>query len=118
MIQLRRRGPGAGEPEGGARFRPGSIVFHRRYRYRGVVVEVDPHCMAEEAWYQSNQTQPSREQPWYHTLVDGAGHTTYVAEGHLMPDPTCEPIEHPLLEHYFTGYEDGCYLRNDVPWGT
>lgn len=116
MIQLRRSGPDGGEA-GGPRFRPGSIVLHRRYHYRAVVVAVDARCLADEAWYQSNQTQPLRDQPWYHTLVDGAAHTTYVAESNLTPDPSGAPIDHPLLEYYFEGYEGESYLRNHMPWG-
>ena len=116
MIQLRSRGPDGDEPSPNARFRPGAIVFHKRYRYRGVVVEGDDRCLADEAWYQGNLTQPDRSQPWYHVLPDGIPHTKYVAEDNLMPDPTGAPISHPLLDRYFTGYADGYYVRNAVPW--
>lgn len=115
MIQVRRREPESGGG-GSARFPPGSIVAHRRYGYRGVVVAADERCMADEAWYRSNQTQPDRDQPWYHTLVDGVLHVTYAAQENLMPDPTGAPVHHPLLERYFTSYADGSYVRNDLPW--
>ena len=116
MIQFRRHRPAGGEPESGARFQPGEIVFHRRYRYRGVVVESDAECRATEAWYQGNMTQPDRDQAWYHVLPDGEVHAKYVAEDNLMPDPTGAPIRHPLLRRFFSGFADGCYVRNDVPW--
>jgi len=116
MIQIRRFDPPGREPGDGARFRPGALVGHRRYRYRGVVVDRDPECRADEGWYQSNQTQPPRDQPWYHVLPDGALHTTYVAEQNLMPDPTGEPVAHPLIETYFSSFGEGYYVRNDVPW--
>jgi hemimethylated DNA binding protein len=52
----------------------------------GVVFERDPACMADEAWYLANKTQPPRDQPWCHVMVDGAERTTYVAESNLEPD--------------------------------
>jgi len=97
-------------------FTPGQIIKHRRYGYRGVIVEVDPQCQATEQWYQKNQTQPSRDQPWYHVFVDGSNGATYPAQENLMPDTTGQPIEHPLLEYFFSRFEDGRYIRNDRPW--
>ena len=70
------------------RFAPGDLVRHRRYGYRGVVVDSDPECLADEAWYQSNKTQPKKDQPWYHVLVHGGGQLTYPAETSLEPDPS------------------------------
>ena len=60
-------------------FEPGDIIEHIRYSYRGVVVHFDTICLAPEDWYQTNQTQPDREQPWYHVLVDGNQQVTYVS---------------------------------------
>jgi len=99
------------------RFRPGELIQHRRYGYRGVIVDFDPRCMADEAWYQANQTQPDRDQPWYHVLVDGAAHTTYVAQENLEPDPSGAPVRHPLVDYFFSEFRDGVYRRNDTPWG-
>ena len=42
------------------KFKPGQIVAHLKYSYRGLVVESDESCKADETWYQSNQTQPDR----------------------------------------------------------
>ena len=100
------------------RFVPGELVRHRRYGYRGVVVAFDLACAASESWYRSNRSQPKRAQPWYHVLVDGAAHTTYAAEENLMADESPVEIRHPLLEHFFSGFADGYYLRNDRPWGS
>lgn len=97
-------------------FSPGELVKHRRYGYRGVVVDVDRGCQASEQWYWKNQTQPSRDQPWYHVLVDGSSTTTYSAQENLTPDPLGEPIEHPWLEYFFGRFEHGRYSRNDRPW--
>ena len=99
------------------RFVPGELVRHRRYGYRGVVVELDLSCQADEQWYHSNRTQPERDQPWYHVLVDGGTHTTYAAEANLTADETPLEIRHPLVELFFSGFHNGFYLRNDRPWG-
>ena len=97
-------------------FTPGELVHHVRYNYRGVVVEVDEFCQASDEWYQSNQTKPDRNQPWYHVLVDGSQQTTYVAQCNLEPDASGKPIRHPLIEHFFREFEKGRYCRNDEPW--
>ena len=98
------------------KFAPGELVRHVRYHYRGVVVAHDPKCMASEDWYQSNQTQPKRDQPWYHVLVHESESITYPAESSLEPDENDESIIHPLLNRFFSGFEEGRYHRNDVPW--
>ncbi len=98
------------------RFEVGQIVRHRRYGYRGVIVDYNLQCQADDAWYLNNQTQPDRNQPWYHVMVDGSAATTYAAESNLRLDDHPAPIEHPLLEDYFTEFEEGRYRRNDKPW--
>ena len=98
------------------KFAPGELVRHVRYHYRGVVVAHDPKCMASEDWYQSNQTQPKRDQPWYHVLVHESESITYPAESSLEPDENDESITHPLLNRFFSGFEEGRYQRNDAPW--
>jgi heat shock protein HspQ len=95
-------------------FQIGDVIHHRRYGYRGVVVEVDESCQADEQWYQSNQTQPSRDQPWYHVLVDGSDHTTYVAQENLERDATGRPVEHPLLDRFFSGFFQGRHYREPL----
>lgn len=98
------------------RFAPGDIVRHKRYGYRGVVVEADSFCLADAAWYNSNATQPSREQPWYHVLVDDTVCMTYAAEEHLVVDASKRPVTHPLVQVYFERFAAGSYVRNDTPF--
>lgn len=94
-----------------ARFFPGQLVHHRLFDYRGVVTDVDPVFQGSEEWYQAMaRTRPPRDKPWYHVLVDGRTHRTYVAEQNLEPDETGEPIRHPGVEQHFQGFEDGRYL--------
>ena len=82
-------------------FESGQLVRHRRYSYRGVVVDRDEFCQADDEWYSKNQTQPNRDQPWYHVLVDGSLTCTYAASENLVADSSGLPIEHPLLPHFF-----------------
>ena len=97
-------------------FEPGQLVRHRRYGYRGVVVDRDESCQADDAWYHKNQTQPDRNQPWYHVLVDQSSSCTYAAAENLVADESELPVEHPLLQHFFSGFKDGRYIRNQQPW--
>jgi len=97
-------------------FEPGQLVCHRRYGYRGVVVDRDEICQAGDEWYLKNQTQPDRNQPWYHVLVDGSSSSTYATSDSLVADPSGLPIEHPLLPYFFSEFKDGIYIRNENPW--
>ncbi|MBT8486448.1 MAG: heat shock protein HspQ, partial [Phycisphaerae bacterium] len=67
-------------------------------------------------WYQSNATQPERDQPWYHVLVHRSPHCTYAAAENLQPDHDAEPILHPWIDHFFSSFVNGRYVRNDRPW--
>ena len=97
-------------------FEPGQLVRHRRYGYRGVVVDLDRTCQADEDWYRQLRTQPRRSQPWYHVLVHQRGHSTYAAQQNLTADDSAEPIEHASVPRYFAEFVDGRYIRNDEPW--
>ena len=99
-----------------ARFRLGQLVKHKRYGYRGVVVDYDPVCKAPDEWYYSNQTQPDRNQPWYHVLVDGSSTNTYAAQTSLEADGSITPVRHPLVDVFFTAFTPEGYVRNDKPW--
>lgn len=96
------------------RFEIGQLISHRRYGYRGVVFGRDPACTAEEDWYLSNQTQPDRNQPWYHVMVHGAAHTTYVAESNLEPDHSGEPVDHPWIDRFFTSFTGEGYSQQSL----
>lgn len=109
---------GLTDSEGGASpgiyYDLGTIITHKLYGYRGVIVAVDACCKAGETWYQSNKTQPSREQPWYHVLVhDSGGLSTYVAQSNLEEDASGQPVEHPRIACYFSEYKEGRYLLKE-----
>ena len=97
-------------------FVAGQIVRHKRYGYRGVIVDFDMRCLADEQWYQRNETQPDRDQPWYHVLVDGSATVTYAAQESLIVDDDVEPITHPLLRLFFRGFKGGRYERGERLW--
>ena len=116
MIMLNEPAPEVEASEKDPLYHPGQIVRHRRYGYRGVVVDFDLICKADGAWYHFDQTQPDRNQPWYHVLVDGSSNTTYAAQTSLEADERSAPIIHPYLEHFFTEFTGDRYVRNDRPW--
>ena len=102
---------GAGQPAvSRARLLIGQPVHHKKFDYRGVVVDIDPVFQQSDDWYEAMaRSRPPKNRPWYHVLVHGAQHMTYVAERHLEPDLTGKPIEHPLLGRFFSGFSDGLY---------
>ena len=99
-----------------AKFSVGDIIHHQRFDYRGVVADVDPVFQGTEEWYEAMATsRPPKDAPWYHVLVDGAGHMTYVAERNLEIDNDGAPIAHPLLDHFFVDLRDGHYRTRQPP---
>ncbi len=97
-------------------FAVGQLVQHKRYAYRGVVVDIDETCQASDEWYQRNQTQPDRDQPWYHVLVDGSDQSYYPAQTSLEADVSAEEVRNPYVSEFFSDFLDGRYIRNDCPW--
>ena len=96
-----------------AKFAVGDLVRHQLFDYRGVIFDVDPTCQAPDEWYETvARSRPPKDKPWYHVLVHGAVHTTYVAERNLERDDSEDPISHPMLGQFFTGFEGGRYVRN------
>ncbi len=96
-----------------AKFAIGELIHHRVFDYRGVIFDVDADFQGTEEWYtRVARSRPPKDQPWYHVLVDGAEHTTYVAERNLEADQSGEPIAHPHLPHLFAEFKDGAYKRS------
>ena len=66
--------------------------------------------MQSEEWYQRMALNcPPKDQPWYHVLVDGMNHATYVSERNLDAVANLQLIYHPLLEDYFSLFTGQCY---------
>jgi heat shock protein HspQ len=95
-----------------AKFSIGDLVNHQLFDYRGVIVDVDATFQSTQEWYEMvARSRPPKDKPWYHVLVHGEAHSTYVAEMNLERDPNAEPISHPMLAQIFSRFEDGRYFR-------
>ena len=95
------------------KFHSGQVIRHKLFDYRGVVFGVDQTFQLSEDWYEEvARSRPPKDQPWYHVLVHGSHQTTYVAERNLEPDPSEQPVEHPLLNRYFDKFIDGFYSNS------
>ena len=99
-------------------FKTGDIIKHKKYGYRGVIVNQDSNFKGEDKWYLSNQSQPSKHQPWYFVLVDEIQQVTYVVESNLTLDQCEKQVDHPMINLFFSEYDDELkkYIRNEVPW--
>lgn len=96
------------------KFSVGELVHHRLFDYRGVIVDVDHDFQASDEWYEAvAKSRPPKHKPWYHVLVHESDHSTYVAEQNLETDSLSEPINHPMVKHFFSRFEQGKYLRID-----
>ena len=94
-----------------AKFSVGQLVHHRLFDYRGVVIDVDSHFLGSEDWYKKiAQTRPPKDTPWYHVLVDGVEHRTYVAERNLENDTCTDPVKHSEIGTFFSALGDDGYV--------
>lgn len=77
-------------------------------------MDVDPTFQSTDEWYDAvAKSRPPKDKPWYHVLVHEAVHSTYVAERNLERDTRLVPIKHPMLEHFFSGFEGGRYVAGE-----
>jgi len=98
-----------------AKFSVGDVVHHKRFGYRGVIIDADAVFSLSEEWYEvMAKSRPPRERPWYHVLVHGSDQQTYVAERNLEPDDTGEPVLHPLVDSFFEEFRDGRYVNSNL----
>ncbi|GAK32977.1 MULTISPECIES: heat shock protein HspQ [Iodidimonas] len=100
-----------------ARFSIGQVVRHRMFGYRGLIFDVDPFFFNTETWYESvKASRPPKDSPWYHVMVDGADHVTFVAERNLIAsDDSASPIRHPLVPEFFRNGQYGSYHLRTLP---
>lgn len=99
-----------------SKFSVGDLIHHRLFDYRGVIVDIDAAFQLTDEWYDAvAKSRPPKNEPWYHVLVHGEMHTTYVAERNLNRDTSAEPINHPMLWQFFSRFEEGRYIGADRP---
>lgn len=93
-----------------ADFSRGQLIRHKRFGYRGVVIDVDATFQLSDDWYEEvARSRPPKDQPWYHVLVDESETATYVAQRHLENEDSPEPIRHPMLNQFFSCFRNGRY---------
>jgi heat shock protein HspQ len=97
-----------------SQFYIGQVVHHRKFDYRGVIVDVDAEFEGDDEWYEQVAiSRPPKNAPWYHILVDNADYMTYVAERHLETDDSLLPVNHPYITNIFGSFNDGVYQRRE-----
>jgi heat shock protein HspQ len=93
-----------------AKFFVGQLIHHKKFDYRGVIVDVDATFQCTDEWYELvARSRPPKDKPWYHVLVDNADNMTYVAERHLEVASNKEPINHPAIDRFFHDFQNGTY---------
>ena len=93
-----------------AKFQVGQIIHHRLFDYTGVIFDADPTFQGTEEWYREvARSQPPKDEPWYHVLVNNAVHSTYVAEQNLEPAENPERIIHPHADKIFNKFDGERY---------
>ena len=97
-----------------AKYAVGQVIHHRRFDYRGVVIDVDHRFHGTDTWYKQMATSsPPRDRPWYHVLVDDSDLRTYVAERNLELDHTGAPVNHPEVASYFSDLTPEGYVARE-----
>ena len=98
-----------------AKFQIGQLVRHRLFSFRGVIFDVDPIFNNTDEWWNSipAEVRPRKDQPFYHLLAenDDTEYVAYVSEQNLLEDENPEPVRHPQVGDYFTGFDKkhACY---------
>ena len=92
-------------------FAIGQIIHHRLFDYRGVVFDVDANFQGTDEWYEKNTKtgELPKDEPWYHVLIDDDGRVAYVAQQSIEADHNNSPVDHPLLNNFFSDYKEGHY---------
>ena len=92
------------------KFHLGQIIEHKNFGYRGVIYDVDAEFSGTDIWYKHvAKSQPPKDEPWYHVLVDGSDATTYVAERNILTTDNTSEINHPLVDMYFLNFSSDRY---------
>lgn len=95
-----------------AKYSIGDLVHHKLFDYRGVVIDIDPYFQLPEEWYEAvARSRPPKDKPWYHVIVHDTTSLTYVAEKNLEVDLSGNKINHPMVDKFFTGLQNGRYIN-------
>ena len=99
-------------------FNIGDVVKHKIYKFRGVIVDIDPEFSNTEEWYQSipEESRPRKDQPFYHLLAENSEsfYSAYVSQQNLLPDSESGPINHPEIDKLFSDVSNGRYILKNL----
>lgn len=94
-------------------FAIGQVVKHRKYPFRGVIIDVDHEFNNTEEWWLSipEDVRPRKDQPFYHLLAESetTAYLAYVSEQNLLIDDSGKPIGHPGVSELFGEFLGGSY---------
>ncbi|MFT6372574.1 MAG: heat shock protein HspQ [Gammaproteobacteria bacterium] len=86
-------------------FSIGQVVKHRKFPFRGVIIDVDHEFNNTEEWWLSipEDIRPRKDQPYYHLLAESEStvYTAYVSQQNLLIDDSGRPIRHPEVGDIF-----------------
>ena len=99
-------------------FNIGDVVKHKIFKFRGVIVDIDPEFSNTEEWYQSipEESRPKKDQPFYHLLAENSEsfYSAYVSQQNLLPDSESGPINHPEIDKLFSDVSNGRYILKNL----
>ncbi|OED38521.1 hypothetical protein AB834_00810 [PVC group bacterium (ex Bugula neritina AB1)] len=91
---------------------PGTLIFHKNRKYRGVVVDIDLSFRSKKASSDTDEIPLHHQQPWYYVLVHKTEKVIYLPHSHIDYDKSGEQILHPLRDYFFKNFQKGVYKRN------
>lgn len=85
-----------------AKFAPGQVVHHQEFGCCAVIIDVDPVFLGDRkvASTMVRKGEPL-DRPWYHVLINGREHVSYVSENSIEPADTGEQVAHPSVDLFF-----------------
>ena len=97
----------------------GQIFRHKKWGFRGVVVDWYDGCPADARWQETHGPfEEGVEQPFYRTLVDTRDRPnpfmSIAAQENLEPlEGETVPVSHPLESEVFSGFECGRHVMTE-----
>eukprot|EP00897_Mesotaenium_endlicherianum_P004165 jgi/Mesen1/3777/ME000205S03034 len=118
LLELQRRRTER-EDRAAVKFSVGSVIRHRRFGYRGVIVGWDPTCTQPAEWITTMRVAdlPSgASQPFYYVLPDDPrSPPRYIAQDNVVP-LTGEQIHSRSISLYFNSFSDKLGRYIPVPF--
>lgn len=88
----------------------GDVIQHKLFDFRGVIVDVDADFQGDDKWYEKHTVNsPSKDQPWYHVLVDDDNGVAYVSEQNVHTDGSETDVSNTMIDMILASNGDGKY---------